>query len=53
MCRLLFANYFWHVLGSLSYVSGLFIDTRVVALLRFRTRRDPIFEQVDYDLKRQ
>ncbi|MEP1649509.1 MAG: hypothetical protein ABJK03_04740 [Paracoccaceae bacterium] len=31
MYRLLFANDFSHVLGSRSYVSGLLIDTRVVA----------------------
>ena len=42
---------FWHVLGSRSYVFGLFIDTRVVALLGLRTRRDLISGQVDYDLK--
>ena len=35
MYRLLFANDFWHVLGSRSYVSGLLIDTRDVALLEF------------------
>ncbi|WP_188671645.1 hypothetical protein [Neptunicoccus cionae] len=35
---LLFANDFWHILGSRSYVSGLLIDTRVVALLGLRTR---------------
>ncbi len=34
---LLFASDFWHVLGSRSYVSGLLIDTRVVALLGLRT----------------
>ena len=50
MYRLLFANDFWHVLGSRSYVSGLLIDTRVVALLGLRTRRDLISGQVDYDL---
>lgn len=33
MYRLLFANDFWHVLGSRSFVYGLLIDTRVVALL--------------------
>ncbi|WP_439150555.1 hypothetical protein [Sulfitobacter sp.] len=49
MYRLLFANDFWHVLGSRSYVSGLFIDTRVVALLGLRTRRDLISCKVDYD----
>ena len=49
MYRLLFANDFWHVLGSRSYVSGLLIDTRVVALLGLRTRRDLITGQVDYD----
>lgn len=42
---------FWHVLGSRSYVFGLLIDTRVVALLGLRTRRDLISGQVDYDLK--
>ena len=41
---------FWHVLGSRSYVSGLLIDTRVVALLGLRTRRDLISGQVDNDL---
>ena len=50
MYRLLFANDFWHVLGSRSYVSGLLIDTRVVALLGLRTRCDLISGQVDYDL---
>lgn len=49
MYRLLFANDFWHDLGSRSYVSGLLIDTRVVALLGLRTRRDLISGQVDYD----
>jgi hypothetical protein len=49
MYRLLFANDFWHVLGSRSYVSGLLIDTRVVALLGLRTRRDLISGQVDHD----
>ena len=42
---------FWHVLGSRSYVFGLFIDTRVVALLGLRTRRNLISGRVDYDLK--
>ncbi len=51
MYRLLFASDFWHVLGSRSYVSGLLIDTRVVALLGLRTRRDLISGQVDVDLK--
>lgn len=50
MYWLLFANDFWYVLGSRSYVSGLLIDTRVVALLGLRTRRDLISGQVDYDL---
>jgi len=49
MYRLLFANDFWHVLGSRSYVSGLLIDTRVVALLGLRTRRDLITGQVIVD----
>lgn len=39
MYQLLFASDFWHVLGSRSYVSGLLIDARVVALLGLRTRR--------------
>lgn len=42
---------FLHVFGSRSYVSGLLIDTRVVALLGLRTRRDLISRQVGYDLK--
>ena len=46
MYRLLFANDFWHVLGSRSYVSGLLIDTRVVALLGLRKRLDLIGGQV-------
>lgn len=50
MYRLLFANDFRRVLGSRSYVSGLLIDTRVVALMGLRTRRDLISGQVDYDL---
>jgi hypothetical protein len=37
MYRLLFANRFWHILGSCSYVFGLLIDTRVVALLGLST----------------
>jgi hypothetical protein len=49
MYRLLFANDFWHVLGSRTYVSGLLVDTRVVALLGLRTRRDLISCKVDYD----
>jgi len=49
MYRLLFANDFWHVLGSRLYVFGLLIDTRAVALLGLRTRRDLISGQVDYD----
>lgn len=49
MYRLLFANDFWHVLGSRSYVSGLLINTRVVALLGLRTRRNFITGQVDYN----
>ena len=54
MYRLLFANDFLHVLGSRSYVSGLLIDTRVVALLGLRTRRDLIRGQVvDDHLGRQ
>jgi hypothetical protein len=46
MYRLLFANDFLHDLGSRSYVSGLLIDTRVVALLGLRTRRDLITGKV-------
>ena len=49
MYRLLFANDFWHVLGSRSYVSGLLIDTRVVALLGLRSHRDLISGQVGVD----
>lgn len=49
MYRLLFANDFWHVLGSRSYVSGLLIDTRVVALLGLRSHRDLITGQVIVD----
>jgi hypothetical protein len=49
MYRLLFANDFSHVLGSRSFVFGLLLDTRVVALLGLRTRRDLISGQVDYD----
>jgi len=51
MYRLLFANDFRHVLGSRSYVSGLLIVTRVVALLGLRTRRDLIAGQVFNDHK--
>ena len=50
MYRLLFANDFWHVLGSRSYVSGLLIDTRVVALLGLRSHRDLISGQAYDDL---
>ena len=39
-----------HVLGSRSYVSGLLIDTRVVALLGLRSHRDLISGQVVDDL---
>jgi hypothetical protein len=42
---------FWHVLGSRSYLFGLFIDMRVVALLGLRSRRDLISGQVDHNLK--
>ena len=49
MYRLLFANDFRHVLESHSYVFGLLIDTRAVALLGLRTRHDLITGQVDYD----
>jgi hypothetical protein len=49
MYRLLFANDFWHALGSRSYVSGLLIDTRVVALLGLRSHRGLISGQVDDD----
>ena len=37
MYRLLFASDFWHVLGSRSYVSGLLVGTRAVALLGLST----------------
>lgn len=36
----------WHVLGSRSYVPGLLIDSRVVALLELRSLRDLISGQV-------
>jgi hypothetical protein len=49
MYRLLFVIDFRHALGSRSYVSGLFVDTRVVALLGVRTRRDLISCKVNYD----
>lgn len=49
MYRLLFANDFWHFLGSRSYVSGLLIDTRVVALLGLRSHLDLITGQVIVD----
>lgn len=49
MYRLLFAIDFWHALGSRSYVSGLLIDTRVVALLGLRSHRDLITGQVIVD----
>lgn len=49
MYRLLFANDFWHDLGSRSYVSGLLIDTRVVALFGLRTRRDLISGKIHRD----
>ena len=49
MYRLLFANDFWHVLGSRSYVSGLLADTRVVGLFGLRTRHDLISRKVDYN----
>jgi len=49
MYRLLFANDFWHDFGSRSYVSGLLIDTRVVALLGLRTRHDLISGKVNND----
>ena len=38
-----------HVFGSRSYVSGLLIDTRVVALLGLRSRCDLISGQVVVD----
>ncbi|SMX38270.1 hypothetical protein OCA8868_01767 [Octadecabacter ascidiaceicola] len=50
MYRLLFASDFSHVLGNHSYVSGLLIDTRVVAFLELRSHRDLISGQVGYDL---
>ncbi len=39
----------WGVDCDIGYVSGLLVDTRVVALLGLRTRRDLISGQVDYD----
>ena len=47
--RLLIASEILLDIGSRSYVSGLLIDTRVVALLGLRTRRGLITGQVDYD----
>ena len=38
-----------HVAGSRSYVSGLLIDTRVVAMLGLRSHRDLISGQVQID----
>jgi len=49
MYRLLFANDFWHVLGSRSFVSGLLIGTRAVALLGLRTHFDLITGKVHND----
>ena len=49
MYRLLLASDFRHVLGSRSYVSGLLIDTRVVAMLGLRTLRDLISGKVKVD----
>ena len=46
MYRLLFANDFWHALGSRSYVSGQLIDARVVALLGLRSHRDLLSGQI-------
>jgi hypothetical protein len=51
MYRLLFANDFWHVLGSRSYVSGLLFGSRAVALLGLRTRRYLISSKVQFDRK--
>ena len=42
---------FEHVLGSRLFVYGLLIDTRVVALLGLRTRRDLISAKVHDDRK--
>lgn len=49
MDRLLCANDFFHVLGSLSYVSGLLIDTRVVVFFGLRSLHDLIGGRVDAD----
>jgi hypothetical protein len=40
-----------HVAGSRSYVSGLLIDTRVVAMLGLRSHRDLISGKVQVDRK--
>ena len=49
MCRLLFAIKKWHDFGNRSYVSGLLIDTRAVALLGLRSHRDLITGQAIFD----
>ena len=51
MYRLLFANDFWYVLGSHSFVFGVLVDRRVVALFGLRTRRDLILSKVHDDRK--
>ena len=51
MYRLLFANDFLHVVGSRSYVSGLLIGSRAVALLGLRTHLGLISGKVHYDRK--
>jgi hypothetical protein len=51
MCRLLFATEFLRGFGNRSYVSGLLIGSRAVALMGLRTRLGLISGKVDDDLK--
>jgi hypothetical protein len=51
MCRLLFATEFLRGFGNRSYVSGLLIGSRAVALMGLRTRRGLISGKVDDDVK--
>lgn len=50
MCRLLFVSEFLRGFGNRSYVSGLLIGSRAVALMGLRTRRGLISGKVDDDL---
>ena len=51
MCRLLFAIEIWHDCGNRSYVSGLLIGSRAVALMGLRTRLGLISGKVHDDHK--